>query len=314
MTAPRIIYSPEYDITIDGLVLTTFEGRKGGRAWRIILEQCPDAASLQLQPAGPVSDEALRLVHPAEYLQKISDGTVVAAAIESAMLELLPAPIVRDRVMLPLGWQAQGTIDGARAALQDGAAINLGGGFHHALPDRIEGFSFYSDIPIAIETMRREGRLAADANVAIVDLDVHRGAGFQWICRNDERVHFFDIHNSQIYPGRLNEECERWRYLIGMRSLTDDAQYLKMLRQELPKFLATREYSLAFYNAGTDVLDGDEFGVFKVTHDGVLERDRFVIESLRRQEIPWVMVTSGGYSEESHKLVAATVVWACGKS
>jgi histone deacetylase 11 len=92
----------------------------------------------------------------------------------------------------------------------------------------------------------------------------------------------------------------------------DDAGYLNVLRHYLPPFLGKGPYALAFHNAGTDVLKGDPLGRLGLSADAVLARDRFVIESLERAGIPWVMVPSGGYTEESYKLVADTVVWACG--
>jgi histone deacetylase 11 len=44
-----------------------------------------------------------------------------------------------------------------------------------------------------------------------------------------------------------------------------------------------------------------------VTQDAVLERDLFVINELRNRNIPTVMVPSGGYTNESHVLIAKTV-------
>ena len=44
-------------------------------------------------------------------------------------------------------------------------------------------------------------------------------------------------------------------------------------------------------------------------YDGVLRRDRYVIEALRKAGIPTVMVTSGGYTDDSHRLIADTATW-----
>jgi histone deacetylase 11 len=40
----------------------------------------------------------------------------------------------------------------------------------------------------------------------------------------------------------------------------------------------------------------------------VLKRDLYVIEQLRARNIPVVMLLSGGYSRESHRLVTNTVI------
>jgi acetoin utilization deacetylase AcuC-like enzyme len=46
--------------------------------------------------------------------------------------------------------------------------------------------------------------------------------------------------------------------------------------------------------------------------EGVQQRDRFVVDLLRERGIPWVMVLSGGYSDESHRLIAATGIYLLG--
>ena len=53
---------------------------------------------------------------------------------------------------------------------------------------------------------------------------------------------------------------------------------------------------------------GDALGGLGVSAAAVLERDLFVVAQLRSRGIPTVMLLSGGYSRESYRLVAATVV------
>ena len=90
-----------------------------------------------------------------------------------------------------------------------------------------------------------------------------------------------------------------------------DAGCFNVLESSLPEFLEQSPFALAFYNAGTDVLSGDPLGKLDLTRAGVLERDRYVLSSLDAAGIPWVMVPSGGYTDESHRLIAETVIWAC---
>jgi histone deacetylase 11 len=46
----------------------------------------------------------------------------------------------------------------------------------------------------------------------------------------------------------------------------------------------------------------------KLSSADVLERDLFVIEQLRARNIPVAMLLSGGYSQESYRLVANTMI------
>jgi histone deacetylase 11 len=54
----------------------------------------------------------------------------------------------------------------------------------------------------------------------------------------------------------------------------------------------------------------DPLGRLSVSDEGVGERDRHVIRTLRELGLPTVMLTSGGYTDKSHRLIAGTAVWA----
>jgi histone deacetylase 11 len=325
MSVARIFYTPEYDISFWGIEkLHPFDSRKASRAWQRARETLgAELDRARVAPAAPADREALKTIHADAYLDSLKHSGVVAKALEMPVLRLLPARTLDRRVLLPMRWAVQGTIDAARMAVAGGAAINLAGGYHHAHRDRGEGFCAYADAPIAIEMLRKEKLLSQDARVAIIDLDAHRGNGFEAIYERDERVQFFDLYNFQVYPGPLQgfdplsqdgagRGNARFEDVRSLRAFMDDEGYLNVLRNYLPPFLSKGPYALAFYNAGTDVLKGDPLGRLGLSADAVLERDRFVIESLERAGVPWVMLPSGGYTEESYKLVADTVVWACG--
>lgn len=103
--------------------------------------------------------------------------------------------------------------------------------------------------------------------------------------------------------------------MIPLKSLTNDERYLGEVREHLPKFLdSAGAVKLAIYNAGTDIVSGDPIGPLDVSPAGVATRDRFVIDQLEARRIPTVIVTSGGYTELSHKLIAETALYLAGKA
>ena len=51
----------------------------------------------------------------------------------------------------------------------------------------------------------------------------------------------------------------------------------------------------------------DKLGGLCLSAEDILARDLFVIGEFQRRRIPVVMLLSGGYSQESYRLVAATV-------
>ncbi|NOX43617.1 MAG: hypothetical protein GXP19_07785 [Gammaproteobacteria bacterium] len=63
-------------------------------------------------------------------------------------------------------------------------------------------------------------------------------------------------------------------------------------------------YGIAIYNAGNDILETDPLGGLSVSFDGVVTRDIFVLEQLAKKGISTVVMTSGGYTKQSHQLIA----------
>jgi histone deacetylase 11 len=304
-----LVYTPEYDISLPGLDwLHPFDGRKFSKAWaRLRALSQATCEQVLLRPQAPMATEDLLRVHSHGYLDSLSSAHVMAKALEVKALAWLPSGVLRRRVLDPMRMACAGTLMAMRHALQQQAVVmNLGGGFHHAFRDHGEGFCLYADVAAALAAVRAEGLLDADAPVAIVDLDAHRGNGVWALCGGDPSVHVLDLYNAQVYPGLFPGSIEAFPFQVPLKARTSDDAYLATLREELPLFLASlpRKPALAVYNAGTDVLAGDPVGRLAVSANGVEARDAMVLDSLSRQGVPTVIVTSGGYTSQSHELIA----------
>jgi histone deacetylase 11 len=316
------VYSPRYDIRVPGLeFLHPFDGRKFSKAYALASDGfAGDIRAWTLEPPGPADPARdLGLVHTPGYLASLSSVSAVARILEVP----LPGVGVLDRllsgfrpqsvVLEPMLWATAGTILAARQALRYGSAINLGGGYHHASADRGEGFCVYADVPIALRALWAEGLLGPSDRVLYIDLDAHQGNGVARVFAADPRVCIFDMYNADIYPQDWTARVRIDRDL-PLRSGTATAEYLAVLRAELPAYLDVLRADgwprLAVYNAGTDVFEGDRLGRLQVSFEGVLERDRFVLDTLRAARIPWLLVPSGGYSADSFALLGDTARFA----
>ena len=92
----------------------------------------------------PVSGdrELLGLVHTASYLSDLARLNSTAATVSSEL------PLTREIV----DWfelAVFGSITATRLAQKRGAAMHLGGGFHHAFADHAEGFCYLNDTAVA---------------------------------------------------------------------------------------------------------------------------------------------------------------------
>ncbi len=309
----RVVYSRHYNFGLYGLAgLHPFDARKYARVWSLLRRHFgAKLRHLHLRPDRPANREELLLVHSSPYLAKLSHPDYVAGAVEVPQLQYLPSVFVDWFVLRPMRWATRGTILAARAALEEGFAVNLGGGYHHAKPDRGEGFSIYSDIGIAVAALRAEGSIAETDRILYVDTDAHQGNGVCHTFLSDNRVFIFDLFNSCIYPMFDVDARERIDCAVGITSACADAEYLRELHNRLPGFIdsvSNARIGLAIYNAGTDVAAGDPLGMLNVSASAIRERDLFVVAELRRRRIPTVMLLSGGYTKQSYQLVADSVI------
>lgn len=310
MVTPHIVYSDQLDISLGGLEkLHPFDGRKFSKAWAQITDILGDRLNGFCHfTTTPVTDECLRAFHTDFYLSLVADKRYIAKVVEIPIIRWLPSKWVMDGIVQPMRYATQSTIQATELALDKGFAISLAGGFHHASKSQGEGFCAFSDIPVAVSLMTAQGQLTADSRIAIVDLDAHQGNGYERAFYEDERVRFFDMFNHDIYPKDRFAE-RRIDYPVKLASKTADVEYLSLLEEHLPKFIERYgPFDLIYYNAGTDILAGDRLGQLSVSFDGVLARDLFALDACKKASKATVMLTSGGYSGESYKLIAQSII------
>jgi histone deacetylase 11 len=304
----RIVYSPDYDFSLYGLdKLHYFDAHKFSKAWNLLLQNEPSAKHYLYSPEKPCSDQYLAIAHTEQYIHSLQKSSVIAEVIEVGLAKFVPASILKENLLKPIRLATQGTLMATELALRESAIVmNMGGGFHHAFADHGEGFCFFADAALAILHARSAGLIAGNDHVLMIDLDAHRGNGFESFFIKDEFVTIFDMYNFQNYPGLHTGDVDDYPYMIPVRSGITGSEYLRILEEDFPPFLTSiNKPKLAFYNAGTDILKGDPLGQLNVEYENVVKRDQYVIQKLKEVGVPTVVMTSGGYTKESFKLIAA---------
>jgi acetoin utilization deacetylase AcuC-like enzyme len=286
---PRtVVYSPRYECDIGPHVFPT---RKYRLVMRRLLDDGLIDASAVREPQ-PASRAELELVHARDYLDDLMD---LRPSPRVLLSELPITAAIRDAAILGAG----GTILAARCALEDGAAMHLGGGFHHAMPGHAEGFCYLNDIAIAIRALQREGAIA---RAAVIDTDVHQGNGTARIFRGDPSVFTFSIHQENNYPVKERSDLD-----IGLDDGTGDEEYLRLLGGALPRILDGHRPDLVIMPAGADPYREDQLGGLAMTIDGLRRRDELVAAACARRRIPVVGALAGGYARDVQDTVTIHV-------
>jgi histone deacetylase 11 len=259
-------------------------------------------------PTGEISKEDIAAVHTHSYLESLSDPKVVSRIIESWPLSYLSASMLDERLLSPMRWSVAGTLLAMKKVLLENYEVvfNLGGGYHHAFPEHGEGFCVYNDLAISLQHLKSNGMLKEDDIVAVVDLDAHFGNGNAAFFGKSPNVKFFDIHNILSFASANGDELSDDRWLIQTGSYTSGTTYGIYLAEKLPSFLEVNKPKFLFYLAGTDVINGDPIGRLSLSQQDVLQRDEYVLKQSLSRKIPVVVVTAGGYTSSSYKLVAQT--------
>ncbi len=221
--------------------------------------------------------------HDPEYLQRLQQGQLTAKETRRIGLPWSQELVERARR------SAGATVDACFAALDDGVAVHLGGGTHHAFKDRGQGYCVFNDSAIAVRALQADTHIK---RVLILDCDVHQGNGTAALLQKDPNVFTFSIHGKNNFPFRK----EKSDLDIALDDGTDDRVYLDALDNGIRASLKEAKADAVIYLAGADPFTEDRFGRLDVSKEGLAERDRLVLRYCRDAGLPVAVTMAGGYA------------------
>lgn len=299
-----IFYSPHYNISFWGLEkLHPFDSKKYGRIYNILTEWGSIKAEQVVEPMRP-SRELLLTVHSEDYLERLKSPKKLAEITELGIVTLSPWRITHRKVLVPMLYATGGSILSAKAALDRGWAINLGGGYHHAYASDGGGFCIFADISLSIKyLLKSEDRVK---KVMIIDLDAHQGNGHERDFMNRKDIFIMDMYNHRIYPN--DEAAKKGIDLkVELEMHVKDNDYLYLLEEGLSKAFEAFSPDIIYYIAGTDIMSGDPLGLMSVSPQGIIKRDQMVFQRALKNKVPIVMLLAGGYQQANAPVIAQSI-------
>lgn len=252
--------------------------------------------TLQLSPAPSVNDAELALAHTPDYVDAVVTGTLGTRALREIGFPWSPQMLERSRRSVGA------TVSAVCSALQEGVAISLAGGTHHAFADRGSGFCVFNDVAVAIRLAQAQPDRAR-LKVAVIDLDVHQGNGTASIFEHDKSVYTLSLHGEKNFPFRK----QPGDLDVGLPDGCGDADYLHALDGALARLSRDWAPDLAVYLAGADPHEGDRLGRLKLSYAGLQARDQRVMQWCWQRGVPLAMVMAGGYGVEIESTVQVHV-------
>lgn len=296
----KAFYSDEYVLPLpEG---HRFPMRKYRLTRDLAVARVPDLELVK--PLAATRDE-LELAHRAAYIDAVFDGTLTAREQREIGFPWSVAMVERSRRSVGA------TLGASRVACDEGIAINLAGGTHHAYADKGSGFCVFNDVAVTVRSMRRERQREGlhPWSFVVIDLDVHQGNGTASILAADADVFTLSLHGEKNFPFRK----EASTLDVGLPDGCDDDGYLAALDAALATMLDRFAPDFVFYLAGADPYTGDRLGRLDLSIEGLATRDRRVFELAASRALPIAVAMAGGYGhviEETCAIHAQTVALA----
>ena len=251
--------------------------------YKMLRDLVVDLPDTQLFEAPRASDTELLLAHEASYLQRVISGTLSEGEQKEIGFPWSEKMVERSRRSVGA------TIAACQSAIEEGVAVNLAGGTHHAYRNKGSGFCVFNDAAIAARVLMKYP--IGPQRIGILDLDVHQGDGTAAILQHDPAICTVSIHGEKNYPfAKTNSDLD-----IALADGSGDTIYLEALEQAL-EFLAKHDIEFLIYLAGADPFEGDRLGRLRLTKEGLALRDQQVMAFVGERGIPIAIAMAGGYA------------------
>ncbi|MDP2559948.1 histone deacetylase [Psychrobium sp. 1_MG-2023] len=255
-----------------------------------LLRQDQLVAPTQWVTPQAVAPDKLSPLHCRDYINRVVSGALTPKEVRRLGFPWSPQLVARS--LTSVG----GTLLGCELALEQGLALHLSGGYHHAHFDFASGYCLFNDLAFAAVEAIEKYNLST---VLIFDCDVHQGDGTAALTSHRDDVITCSLHCAKNFPANkmvstIDHEFE---------PNTQDAEYLTVCQSMLNYCINLYQPDLIIYDAGVDIHQQDVLGLLDVTTQGLYQRDRLVIETAQQAEIPLCCVTGGGYHKDQTKLI-----------
>ncbi len=238
---------------------------------------------------------ALRLWHDPESITALqaaeAEGAVSPEVTARHGLGTLSNPVFAEMFRRPatgaggVMWAAE-----TLAAAPSGAVHVPGGGTHHGLQDRANGFCYLNDPVLGILTARRAGL----ARVAYIDIDAHHADGVEAGLAGDPSVLLISVHEENRWPftGLLTDEGGGNVFNLPVPRGFNDSEMRAVLDGLILPRVAAFKPDLIVLQAGADALLEDPLSRLALSNNA----HRDVLAGLRPLSPRFLLLGGGGYN------------------
>ena len=179
----------------------------------------------------------------------------------------------------------------AAELLRDGGAVHVpGGGTHHGLPDRANGFCYLNDPVFAVLALKAQGA----GRVAYVDVDAHHPDGVEVAFRDDPSVLLVSVHEEGRWPrtGALEDRGAGNAFNLPVPRGFHDDDMARALAEVIGPAVAAHRPDAVVLQAGADGLLEDPQARLALSNNAHVA----VLRAMRPLSPRLMLLGGGGYN------------------
>ena len=183
-----------------------------------------------------------------------------------------------------------GSVVAAEFAFLHGRAFNLGGGLHHGLANKANGFCYLNDLVFAIKRFREFGL----RRIAYVDLDAHFCDGVASAFSDDPDVMLVSAHEANRWPfqGKLEENFPDKNLYAPMSKGSTDIDLEALFEYIFYPAIENFKPEALIVQGGADMLKDDPLSRLEMTNNCLWK----VLSKLALLAPKLLLTSGGGYN------------------
>lgn len=247
----------------------------------------------RFREAPQADDAALTRFHTPDYMSALREAEAtqrVSEAVRARHHIGAHGNAIYPRMFRRPATSAGGTIAACRAVLDGGVAYNPGGGTHHGMPDRANGFCFVNDPVLGILAWLDAGL----GRVLYVDVDAHHCDGVQDAFDSDPRVLCISVHEANRWPrtGRAEDVCGGSACNFPVPEGFNDSELAFLLEEAILPLAAAFRPDAVMLQCGADALEEDPMARLSLSNRALWR----VVRALAGIASRFVVLGGGGYN------------------
>lgn len=236
---------------------------------------------------------ALTGFHTPDYISALERAEAAQAvddvAFERHALGTTANPVFPEMFRRPA--TGAGGVMLAAELVADGGVVHVpGGGTHHALADRANGFCYLNDPVLCLIALRRLGL----TRIAYVDIDAHHADGVEAALGADDDMLLISVHEENRWPytGKLEDTGGGRSYNLPVPRGFNDTEMRHVLHRLILPLLTQFDPQAVVLQCGSDAIQEDPLSRLALSNNAHAE----MAETLRDHAPRFIVLGGGGYN------------------